>query len=439
MRIMPNDNPLRIAINAQKSFDSSDGGVVSILIGLITALGKLEDGDEEFTIIGPNQHHEWLTPYLGPNMKLVPSQSPLKTDQPYHFYTQHSHPFAKIIQNWFSYFINQPRIGPQLPLSNGFYEQLGCDLIHFPYQSFCLCAMPMIYNPHDLQHLHFPQFFTPRTIQWRELLYQAGCHYAQMVIVGSQWVRKDLINQYHLSPEKIQVIPWGPPTEAFENPSEDFINKTRNKYGLPAAFAFYPAMLWPHKNHHRLLQAVALLRDQEGVNINLVCTGDHRSSYWPTLEKQVQELGLANQVIFLGRVPFEDLRALYKLSEFVIIPTLFEAASGPVFEAWHNNVPVTCSNVTSLPEQVKDAALLFDPFSVEAISQALMHMKKDKKLRNTLLKKGGERLKDFSWTRTAKAYRAVYRKIGKRPLTEEDDMLLRWDWMQNPTNTATGE
>jgi glycosyltransferase involved in cell wall biosynthesis len=128
----------------------------------------------------------------------------------------------------------------------------------------------------------------------------------------------------------------------------------------------------------------------------------------------------------------EEVRAIYRLSEFVLVPTLFEAASGPVFEAWYEGIPVACSTVTSLPEQAGDAALLFDPYSVDAIADAVLRMATDERLRQELKRKGTRRLLDFSWERTAKAYRAVYRRVANRPLTEQDRQLLSWDWMQNP-------
>jgi glycosyltransferase involved in cell wall biosynthesis len=114
------------------------------------------------------------------------------------------------------------------------------------------------------------------------------------------------------------------------------------------------------------------------------------------------------------------------------LPTLYEADSFPIYEAWLDGLPVACSNVTALPEQVMDAALLFDPISVESISSALAKMATDNELRKELSKRGYRRVKDFDWERTAKAYRAVYRRAGNFPLTEEDRSLLAWDWMREP-------
>ena len=124
------------------------------------------------------------------------------------------------------------------------------------------------------------------------------------------------------------------------------------------------------------------------------------------------------------------MSALYRAAHIVFIPTLFEAASGPLFEAWQHGAPVACSSVTSLPEQAAGAALLFDPFEVDGIALALARMATEEGLRDELRRWGARRLEDFSLERTAKAYRAVYRRAAGLRLSEEDRWLLGWDWMR---------
>jgi glycosyltransferase involved in cell wall biosynthesis len=99
---------------------------------------------------------------------------------------------------------------------------------------------------------------------------------------------------------------------------------------------------------------------------------------------------------------------------------------------------MVCSKVTSLPEQTGDAALSFDSLFTEAIVEAVRRMATDGNLRAQLVRKGGRRLKDFSWERTAKAYRAVYRRAARRPLTDEDLWLLKWDWMRDTRPAEKG-
>jgi glycosyltransferase involved in cell wall biosynthesis len=310
-----------------------------------------------------------------------------------------------------------------------FYEGLGCDVIHFPFQSYEPCGLPTVYNPHDLQHLHHPEFFTPLEIELREALHQSACRAAHTVVVASEFVKRDVFERYHIEPRKVQVIPWAPPPLPESSNADDF-STLRRKYELSdGPFALYPAMTWEHKNHVRLLEALARLRDREGMEIPFVFTG-YKTDFWPRVECRMNELGLGGQVKFLGMIPREELSALYRAAQFVFIPTLFEAASAPLFEAWQHGTPVACSSVTSLPEQAAGAALLFDPFDVETLARSLARMASEEGLRDELRRQGTRRLDDFSLERTAKAYRAVYRKAAGLALCEEDRSLLGWDWMR---------
>jgi glycosyltransferase involved in cell wall biosynthesis len=94
--------------------------------------------------------------------------------------------------------------------------------------------------------------------------------------------------------------------------------------------------------------------------------------------------------------------------------------------------PVACSNATALPEQVLDAALLFDPNSTESIAGAIIRMATSNEFREELRVRGYRRLSDFDCARTAKAYRAAYRRAAGFPLAEEDRWFLEWDWMNDP-------
>ena len=428
---------MKIIINAQLVPASGSGGIESVLVGLISALGKLDDGDEDYVIISHHDHQDWLTPYLGRRQRIVAGSKPV-TPQPRTGETGKRalgplRPLARRL--WRAFFpAPLPQQWPGVPRSDGFFESLGCDVIHFPYPDFTITKLPMVYNPHDLQHRHFPEYFSQGHYDWREEFFQAGCQTAHTVAVASQWVKQDLMTQYRLSADKIQVIPWAPPTAAYRSPAEGQSAAVLKKHGVETPFAFYPAMTWPHKNHLRLLDALALLRDRKNVIVRLVCTG-HKNEFWPTIEKRIHELQLTRQVKFLGIVTPEELRALYQEAEFLVMPSLFEAASGPLFEAWEENTPAACSTVTSLPEQAGDAAVLFDPLSVEAMAEAIARLATDAALRDEMRARGRQRLNDFSWERTAKAYRATYRRAAGRSLNEEDRHLLSWDWMRNPQRT----
>lgn len=417
-----------IAIDARFTPGVS-GGVGQAVLSLIAGLANLDDGNEHYKlIVGSREQEELLRPFTGPNQSFVMLSASARSGG----YASLKRPLKKALN-----FIRQ-RLAVRsshwqgVPISNGFFESLGCDVIHFPTQRFVVCAMPSVYNPHDLQHLHYPQFFTAVDIAKRETTYRAGCQYARTVIVGSQWIKDDVEQQYGINPDKVQVIPECPAIQSATFLTMARLSEVKAKYQLETPFALYPAVAWPHKNHLVLLEAMAYIRDSYNLTIPLVCTGSRYEPHWPKIEQRISELDLQRQVKFLGFISETELRAIYRLSQFLIQPTLFEASSLPIFEAWLEGTPVACSNVTALPDQVMDAALLFDPTDMGAVVSALARMATEADLRDDLRERAYLRLRDFDSTRTAKAYRAVYRRAAQLPLTEEDLWLLSWDWMRHP-------
>jgi len=420
---------VKIAIHAQIDPGSGVGGVESVIIGLVRALGRLTDGDEEYQIVTSPRFPRWLDAYLGPNQRVVsPPSERFGPDG------AKKRGVLKAIRREAGRVVRRlnppPKPFPTPRVSNGFFESLGCDVVHFPSQYFEICALPSIYNPHDLQHRHFPQFLKPEDWIRRDVELSSGSQYAHAVVTASQWIKDDVARQYNVSPQKIAVIPWAPPNEIYAAPTAEDDAAIAAKLKLPQGCAFFPAMTWPHKNHLRLLEALALLRDEQGVLVPLVCTGN-RGAFWPKIEEAIERLRLRDQVRFLGLVSWPELHYLYRACGFVVVPTLFEAASGPVFEAWHAGTAVACSAVTSLPQQVGDAALLFDPYDVAAIARAVRALHEKPNLRRDLAARGRRRLEDFSWERTARAYRAIYRRAAHRPLSDDDRRLLAWDWMSD--------
>lgn len=416
---------LRIAINAQIPASSGAGGIETVL-RVFAALGQL-DGDEEYVFVGHWTDSDWLKPLLSERQTIVPAphyESPPEEHRASNFRRAVSPvlPFARSVRDFF-----KPSQKPEItvPTSDGFFESLNCNVVHFPYQDYVYCNLPIVYNPHDLQHLHYPQFFTPEEFARREIIYPAACRAAHTIAVASNFIKQDIVKKYGIEADKIQVIPWSPPELRMDDFAKiDYQNLAEKYVCPPRPFALYPAMTWEHKNHIRLLEAVALLRERENLIINLVCTG-HKNSFYPRIEERLRELKLEKQVKFTDVIEYNELSVFYRQAQFVIIPTLFEAASALLYEAWQHNAAAACSTVTSLPEQAAGAALLFDPFSIEAIAEALKKMTTDENLRLTLREKGAKRLQDFSLERTAKSYRAVYRKVAGAELTEEDRDLLR--------------
>ncbi len=425
---------LRIAINAQIPSGSGAGGIETVL-RVLTSLGRL-DGDEEYVFIGHWSEPDWLKPFLNERQTIARAPQPEQPEpnriENFKRVLGPLRPLARGVKRLVR--SPPPKANVSVPSSDGFYENLNCDVVHFPYQDFVYCRVPTVYNPHDLQHLHYPEFFAPEESERREIVYPAACRAANIVVVASQFVKQDVMQKYGISADKIQVIPWSPPETASNEFTEKDVRSLFEKYECPpGSFILYPAMTWEHKNHIRLLEAVALLREREKLKINVICTG-HKNSFYPRIERRLHELKLESQVKFTGVVASKELSLLYRQAQFIIIPTLFEAASAPLFEAWQHGAAVACSSVTSLPEQAAGAALFFNPFSVEEIANAVKTMTSDEALRAEFRSRGFRRLQNFDGERTAKAYRAVYRRAAGVVLSDEDRHLLKWDWMRDSSS-----
>jgi len=410
--------PARIGIDARLG-SGTTGGVEQVIIGLASGLSALTNGDEEYLFLAHEGADAWLRPYLRNACRILTDVPPPDSRR------------VRLVQRYPAlrflwHRVISPALGArsvQLPMSNGTIERAGVDLMHFTIQTAFLTAVPSLYMPHDLQHLHLPELFTPRERLKRETLYRAFCAQARMVIALSQGGRRDLIAHYGLAPEKVAVVPHGCMLDAYPTPTPDDLAAIRQKFGLPDGFLFYPAYSWPHKNHLGLLDALARLRDRDGLRVPLVLSGG-QSAHFAAIRRQIARLGLGDLVTCVGFVSPLELASLYRLGTGLIFPSKFEGWGLPILEAFAAGVPVACSRISPLAELVGEAALLFDPADTDQIAAAAARLWQDEALRRRLIPLGRQRAGHFSWDRTARLFRAHYRRLLQRPLDEEDTGLL---------------
>jgi glycosyltransferase involved in cell wall biosynthesis len=311
---------------------------------------------------------------------------------------------------------------PSAAQADGVLRTLGVDVVHFPYAVHFQTTIPFIYEPLDLQHRHFPELFSDGERAWRDQVYRQGCEQARLIVTGTCFTKDDIVRQYGIDPGKIAVIPIRsalPPTP----PTADAVARVRQAYELPERFLLYPAMAFPHKNHLRLFEALAVLRDRHDLTLTLICTGRLYESHSPILEQAIVRLGLQDQVRMLGPVPTDDLIALYGAAWALVFPTLFEGIGMPVLEALQYGLPVISSNAACLPEVAGDAALFFDPTRVEAIVEALLTAHRQPEMLERTMQAAPATLARFCWSRAARTYVACYRAAAGAPLSDEQRSL----------------
>jgi glycosyltransferase involved in cell wall biosynthesis len=310
-----------------------------------------------------------------------------------------------------------------IPASDGTLERSGSELVHFAHQEAFLTDVLSIYQPHDLQHLHRPELFSERERRRRERVYRTHCERARLVVAMTTWGRRDLIASYGLAEEKVAVVPWGSVLDEYPAPRAEDLDRIRAERSLPEAFLLYPGQTWPHKNHAGLLEALAVLRDRDGIEIPVVCPG-RRNHYFPRIEQRARDLGLERTVSFPGFVSPLELRILYSLARGLVFPSRFEGWGLPICEAFSAGLPVASSSATSLPGLVDDAGLLFDPADPDEMAAQIRRLWTDQGLRRSLAEKGRERAGLFSIDRTARLFRAHYRRLAGAELSDADRALL---------------
>jgi len=411
--------PLHVVIDA-RLFGGQSGGIEQVVIGLASSLSSLEDGDERYTFLAYPKSHDWIQPYISGRATMLLTTAVVPPPRWKRALRENLPGYTRIAETT-SLLAGKRTIS--IPQSDGTIERLGADVIHFPIQRAFLTNVPSIYHPHDLLYRHLPHLLPAYERLKRETTYRRFCDQAKVVSVTSTWIKQDLVRQFELPPQKIAVVPLSPVTGCYATPRTSDIDATAARFSLPEAYVFYPARTWPHKNHLKLLEALALIRDRDNLIIPCVCSGGH-DKFFATIRQRIRELHLENQVQFPGHVSPLELRCLYARARCVVVPTLFEAASGPVGEAFATGTAVACSNVTSLPAQSGSGALLFDPHDANDIAHAIRRLWTDESLRQTLIACGRDQIARLTWPQTARHFRALYRQLAKRPLTDEDRHLL---------------
>ncbi|MGH9531328.1 MAG: glycosyltransferase family 4 protein, partial [Terriglobales bacterium] len=187
-------------------------------------------------------------------------------------------------------------------------------------------------------------------------------------------------------------------------------------YQVNYPFLLYAGNIKPHKNIVRIIEAFSALKtelkkDGKFPDLRLIIIGDELSQH-PDLRRTVIKSGVQNDVRFLGFVPIEVLRTFYDTAKIFVFPSLYEGFGLPPLEAMAHGTPVVCSNVSSLPEVVGNAAVLVNPENVFDIMRALHRVLLDQPLRERLKQRSYEQAARFSWEASVSRLIEIYEEVG---------------------------
>ncbi len=269
---------------------------------------------------------------------------------------------------------------------------------------------------HDLSFLRLPECFPGGLRRYLEAAVPRAVRRADHVIADSHNTRRDLIELLGAASDKITVIHSGveprfrPMTAAANG---EALAAVRRKYALPEQFILSVGTLQPRKNFARLVDAFGALNSQFAIrNFDLVIGGGRGWLYEQVFER-VKALGLEKKVHFLGFADDSDLPMLYNLADLFVFPSLYEGFGLPPLEAMACGVPVVCSEASSLPEVVGDAALTVDPLDVAGLAEAMRRAIEDETLPASLAARGLAQAARFTWSKAAEELLKVYLNVTK--------------------------
>ncbi len=369
---------MKIGISAYAT-DSGKSGISQYAENIIGRLPDIAPG-QEFVVFVNEADAEWVRTWH-PRLQVVS------------FPDWTAHPVANIFWHLTAF-----------PLQ---LRRHGCDVVFMPAGNRRLgwfYGMPSVGTVHDFSQLHVPQKYDAFRMFYIMRILPRMMRRLTRVISVSESTQRDLESFAGVDPGRIRVIYNGADLNRFITRDRAAAKSAiTEELGLPADFVLYIARLeHPGKNHVRLIEAFSRFRRDTGLAHKLVLVGS-RWNGAEVIEAKVKELELDEEVIFPGFVSNDTLPVLYAAADALVFPSLFEGFGIPILEAMACGTPVCASNVSSIPEVVGDAGILFDPLDPEAIADALGLILTDQPLRDRLITAGIAQASRFTWDDAAAA------------------------------------
>jgi glycosyltransferase involved in cell wall biosynthesis len=286
----------------------------------------------------------------------------------------------------------------------------GVDIFHTPHYTLPSGLRGRsVVTIQDLIHLHFSQYFNSLQRAYAAWMIRSAVVNAAAIIVPSLRTKEDIVERYPGNEEKIHVIHHGIDSAFRRVEDVEQIKAFREGHGLRGPFILYVGGLKSHKNIPVLLRGFALLR-REMKEVELAFVGETFADQ-PGLVKQAAALEILPYIHDVGRVDTRSLRLAYSAADALVLPSLYEGFGFTPLEAMACGTPAVVSDAGSIPEVVGDAALVYPAREAESLASALKAVLTDENARNTLIARGFERARSFTWDACARKTSAVYEHI----------------------------
>jgi glycosyltransferase involved in cell wall biosynthesis len=258
-----------------------------------------------------------------------------------------------------------------------------------------------------------PDAISPLPRLYRQLNYPRSVRAAEAVIINSESLRSEIQRYLTVEPGKLKLVYEAVDHDLFKPGNADAARAHLSlRYGVTKPFVLFVSTLWPYKNCEGLLRAWALSRFELGNRQLVIVGGGQDEKYVASLHLLADQLGIAKDVVFTGKVPLEETVRFYQAADVFVYPSVNETFGLPILEAMACGCPVVTSDVSAMPETAGGAAVLADAAAPASIGRAIVEAAGPG--RDRLRDLGFRRAAQFTWTATAAATLDVYRDVAER-------------------------
>lgn len=254
---------------------------------------------------------------------------------------------------------------------------------------------------HDLIFEHFPHHYPGVDRTFYDLKSKFAVNNAEIIIAASESTKRDIIDYYKVSAEKIHVVYQSCDDVFYEDHYADLSN-----YHLPSEYMLYVGSVTERKNLLAVCKSYLLIPDAQKIPCVIIGNGKR---YAEEVKKYIAENHLQHWFIFLENIPTIQLPAFYRKANCFIYPSLYEGFGIPILEAMVCKCPVITSGVSSLPEVGGDAAAYINPDKPEEIAQQILNVLTNTEMRTTMINRGLARLPVFEKFALADALMTIYK------------------------------
>jgi len=262
---------------------------------------------------------------------------------------------------------------------------------------------------HDVLFEHMPELMDFKNKMYYRFFFRKFARKAALIATVSEYSKQDIADTYGCNSLKIDVV-YNAAKQIFQPLAPTLVTNVKFKWSNGCPYFFFVGALQPRKNLNRLLQAFEIFKQHTGSDYKLLIAG---SVLWKTskIKDTYLQSKYKDDIIFTGRVTDEELSMLMASAFALVFVSVFEGFGVPLVEAMQSNIPVICSNITSMPEIAGDAALLVNPYNIFDIAEKMKVLFENEPLRRELIENGKMQVKKYSWDLTAKLLWLSIKKV----------------------------